>query len=139
MSMTGTPPQYLGAKLVRAYPMNQHQSLKERGFEPKEEDAEGYKVIYKGGYESWSPKAVFEEAYRPVIGLSFGLALEALRKGLKVTRTGWGNSGIWLELQVPDEHSKMTKPYIYMVKGDDKFPCDLSCESIMADDWRLVN
>ena len=23
----------------------------------------GYKVIYKDGYESWSPKEVFEEAY----------------------------------------------------------------------------
>lgn len=26
---------------------------------------DGYKVVYKDGYESWSPKEVFEEAYRP--------------------------------------------------------------------------
>lgn len=30
-------------------------------------EEEGYKVVYKDGYESWSPKAVFEEAYLPVI------------------------------------------------------------------------
>jgi hypothetical protein len=70
--------------------------------------------------------------------MDFGGALNALREGKKVTRTGWNNSSIWLELQIPDEHSKMTKPYIYMVKGDDKFPCDLSCESILGVDWVIV-
>lgn len=69
----------------------------------------------------------------------FGWALRKLKNGMKVTRSGWNNTSIWLELQVPDENSKMTKPYIYMVKGDDKFPCDLSCESIMATDWVVVN
>lgn len=48
---------YIGAKIILA--------------EPQERDgAAGYRVIYAnpGGtqYESWSPKAVFEEAYRPV-------------------------------------------------------------------------
>ena len=65
----------------------------------------------------------------------FGLALCKLKKGMKVTRTGWNNPDIWIELQVPDEHSKMTEPYLYMVKGDKKFPCDLSCESVLATDW----
>jgi hypothetical protein len=30
------------------------------------EPPEGYHVIYPDGYESWSPKAAFEEAYRLV-------------------------------------------------------------------------
>lgn len=29
------------------------------------DDAEGYRVRYKDGYESWSPRSVFDEAYRP--------------------------------------------------------------------------
>ena len=41
---------------------------------------EGYKVVYPDGYESWSPKKVFEEAYRPTNGLNFGLALEAAKR-----------------------------------------------------------
>jgi len=70
--------------------------------------------------------------------INFGIALSALKNGCKVTREGWNNKTIWLELQVPDAHSKMTLPYIYMVKGENKFPCDLSCESILAEDWRII-
>jgi len=70
--------------------------------------------------------------------LNFGEALEALKLGKKVTRKGWSNKDIHLELQVPDKNSKMTKPYIYMCKYKDKFPCDLSCESIMGEDWVII-
>lgn len=59
----------------------------------------------------------------------FGMALELLKAGHKVARKGWKQSnglcsdvcdcvsgkGIYLELQKPDEHSKMTLPYIYIV------------------------
>lgn len=68
----------------------------------------------------------------------FGMALEALKNGKKVTREGWNNPSIWLELQRPDINSKMTLPYIYMVKGENKFPCDLSCESVLAEDWKII-
>lgn len=35
--------------------------------EPAERDGKpGYKVVYPGGYESWSPKDVFEAAYFPI-------------------------------------------------------------------------
>ena len=36
----------------------------------------GYKVKYKDGYESWSPKEVFEEAYRELDCLDFINATE---------------------------------------------------------------
>lgn len=68
----------------------------------------------------------------------FGWALQRLREGAKVTRIGWKNPNIWIELQVPDDRSKMTKPYLFMVKYEDKFPTDLSCESILSDDWEEV-
>jgi hypothetical protein len=71
-------------------------------------------------------------------GLGFDFAITALKAGKRVTRKGWKNSTIWLEAQFPDENSKMTKPYIYMVKGEERFPCDLSCESIFATDWEVV-
>ncbi len=70
---------------------------------------------------------------------NFGRALKLLRNGDKVTRVGWNNKDIHLELQVPDENSKMTKPYIYMCKYEDKFPCYLSCESVMAEDWVRID
>ena len=46
--------------------------------------------------------------------MTFGEALEKLKKGEKVRRKGWNGKGLWLELQRPDEHSKMTLPYVYL-------------------------
>jgi len=44
---------YIGTKLIKAHPFDQ-------------EGKPGYKVFYPDGYESWSPKDVFENAYREV-------------------------------------------------------------------------
>jgi len=63
---------YLGAKIIKAEPMSRNEFGKERGGEiiDSGNDKPGYHVAYpdpKGGeYHSWSPKAVFEEAYRPL-------------------------------------------------------------------------
>lgn len=72
--------------------------------------------------------------------LTFGAALEACKDGAEVSRSAWGGSSapISMKAQFPDENSKMTKPYLYMIKGEDKFPLDLSCESIFASDWFVV-
>ena len=44
----------------------------------------------------------------------FGWALKKLGCGWPVRRRGWNGKGIFIKLQVPDEHSKMTSPYIYI-------------------------
>ena len=46
--------------------------------------------------------------------MDFGKAIEQLKKGNKVARTGWNGKGMWLKLQVPDAHSKMSLPYVYI-------------------------
>lgn len=58
----------------------------------------GYKVVYEDGYVSWSPKDVFEKAYRRINNLTFGLAIEALKQGKKVARSGWNGKGMFLFL-----------------------------------------
>lgn len=50
--------------------------------------------------------------------MNFGQALEALKAGKRVARRGWNGKGIYLEMQRPDAHSKMTLPYIYIVTND---------------------
>lgn len=50
----------------------------------------------------------------------FGQAITHLKAGKKVQRRGWNGKGMWLALQAPDEHSKMSLPYIYMKTVDDK-------------------
>jgi len=87
---------------------------------------------------------------------NFSDALELLKTGNIVSREAWNNPTIKVLLQKPDEHSKMTKPYLYMEKSSknpantggendnehapiiDRFPLDLSCESVLADDWFVV-
>jgi len=57
---------YIGVKEIDAKPMTRGDYNKYRGWTiPADENPgdEGYLVKYPDGYESWSPKEVFEEAY----------------------------------------------------------------------------
>ena len=77
---------YIGVKLIEAEPMNLGDYNKKRGWPiPDDENPlrEGYLVKYSDDYISWSPKEIFEEAYRTTDGMNFGLAIEAVKKGLK--------------------------------------------------------
>jgi hypothetical protein len=150
--------QYIGTKMVMAAPAlrmddgkgNVRVELLSNNPMPQPGDAldMGYKVVYPDGYESWSPQDVFEQAYRQTAGMSFGLAIEAAKKGKKIARAGWNGKGIYLELQVPDEHSKMTLPYIYIVTSGlitdnpdaPKGVCPwlASQTDMLADDWMIV-
>jgi hypothetical protein len=68
----------------------------------------------------------------------FGWALDELRFGEKVSRAGWNGKGMWLQLQVPDAHSKMTLPYIYMKTADNNLvPWLASQTDLLAEDWNL--
>lgn len=71
--------------------------------------------------------------------LSFSEALVFLKYGRKVARQGWNGKGMWLGLQTPDAHSKMTLPYIYMstVIGD-LVPWLASQTDILAEDWTTL-
>ncbi len=108
--------QYIGVKLINAKPMTRQAYNDFRGWTlPADEngDDEGFLVEYldggKGntdlyaGYVSWSPADVFERAYRVTSGMTFGLALEALKLGKKVARAGWNGKGMWLSLSGPLE------------------------------------
>ena len=71
--------------------------------------------------------------------VNFGEAIEALKRGSHVARNGWNGKGIWLELQEPDEHSKMTLPYIYMKTAcDNKVPWLARQTDILAEDWIIL-
>lgn len=79
--------QYIGTKIIRAVPEMHGESGRE-----------GYAVRYADGYESWSPKEAFEDAYRKCDAMNFGLAIEALKLGKRVARAGWNGKGMWLVL-----------------------------------------
>lgn len=58
---------FIGTKVIMAEPMTMKEAQKVLGREIKPATAEedGYLVEYKDGYKSWSPKSVFDEAYKP--------------------------------------------------------------------------
>lgn len=45
----------------------------------------------------------------------FGDAYKFLERGLRVTKKSWHKAGMFLTMQRPDEHSKMTQQYVYIV------------------------
>ena len=58
---------YIGTKVIMAEPMTMTEAQKVLGKElkPATVEEDGYLVEYNDGYKSWSPKSVFEEAYKP--------------------------------------------------------------------------
>ncbi len=158
---------YIGTKLIHALPMTRQAYNDYRGWElPANEDGadEGYLVEYVDGgrandsrhfgYISWSPKDVFERAYRPVENMSFGLAIEALKAGKKVARAGWNGKGMFLFL-VPGSTFKVNRPplmgiypegteinycpHIDMKTADGKVvPWLASQTDVLAEDWAVV-
>ena len=149
---------HIGTKIINARPMSRGEYNDYRGWKlPENEDSEdpGYLVEYldggqandarHDGYISWSPVDVFNRAYRPMAGLTFGYALEALKMGHKVSRAGWNGKGLWLQLHKPAPTSMMTLPFVYMCYPDDakttpgaRVPWLASQTDMLAEDWEIL-
>ena len=141
----------MGSKQINAKPMHRQEYNDFRGWVlPSDEDGtdEGYLVEYVdggkanteeySGYVSWSPKEVFERAYRPDGKLTFGDAIELLKSGNKVSRSGWNGKGMYLYL-VPDLLVGQYGAHIVMKTADDKLiPWLASQTDMLANDWGVV-
>jgi hypothetical protein len=68
-----------------------------------------------------------------------GWAVKQLWNGDRVRRSGWNAKG-WLELQKPDENSRMTQPYVFMFTAQrDLVPWVCSQADLLAIDWELAD
>ena len=68
--------------------------------------------------------------------MTFSEALRLIKNGDRVCRDGWNGKGMWLEIQRPDAHSKMNRPYIYVKDVDGELtPWVASQSDLLADDW----
>jgi hypothetical protein len=128
---------YIGTKEVTAWPQER-------------DGAPGYAVRYADGYTSWSPRAVFEEAYRATEGegqqLTFGDALHLMWQGARVARAGWNGKGMYLQLvrnysaaigAMPPDFRYL--PWIGMKTADNGFvPWLASQTDALARDWRVL-
>jgi hypothetical protein len=66
---------FIGVKMIKAMPMTGHTFADhhDRFVPDGEEDQPGYMVEYEDGYQSWSPKDVFEKAYLPMGQIPTGM------------------------------------------------------------------
>lgn len=116
---------------------------------------DGYKVVYPDGYVSWSPKEVFEEAYRETNGMPFGLAIEAAKKGKKIARSGWNGKGMYVFLADGVEFHTDADISEFEGSADGVYVADMlvlrtaqgnmqpgwlaSQADMLADDWYIVD
>ncbi len=160
---------HIGTKLVLAIAMNRLAYNSYQGWDlPDNEDGadEGYLIEYQNGgkpnhpdhenYISWSPKDVFENAYEdPRDRMSFSSALEFLKGGNKVARSGWNGKSMFIFL-VPGSQFKVNRApllgiypegtdinyhaHIDMKTADNMIvPWLASQTDMLADDWVLVD
>ena len=161
---------YIGTKIIEAEPANRYELhsgghlTKKCSEEWTKDEAEilkqpfdvkaGYAVRYADGYESWSPKDVFNEAYRPTDCMNFGLAIEAAKKGAKITRRGWNGKGMFLYYVPEGRYPARTDAAKSIAAEDGKVdygayiaiktaqgnvvPWLASQTDILADDWEVV-
>lgn len=144
--------QYVGTKIVEAEPKTRGECDKGPGVLTSDLAAEpGYRVRYADGYESWSPKAAFEEAYRLTSNMNFGLAIEAAKKGHKIARKGWNGKGQHVELascisyKGPDgvivnaDHDAIgNKAFAFCGTSGVQMGWLASQADMLADDWEVV-
>lgn len=139
---------YIGTKLIQGWPMDRAAYNAYRGWVlPENENGadEGYLVEYldggkpndarHAGYISWSPKEQFDAAYRQCDAMTFGLAIEALKRGERVARADWGN-GTWLQL-VAGEILRHLEAWTPETSG--RVPGYLASQTeMLAEDWQIV-
>jgi len=112
---------FIGTKIIIAEAMTRAAYNLFRGWTlPADENGadEGYLVEYqdggkpnvlgRAGYVSWSPKEQFDAAYRPCTAMTFGLALEALKRGARVARAGWNGKGMFAYLVPANSYPAQT-------------------------------
>lgn len=163
--------QFIGTKVLQAKPMTRAEYNTYRGWQlPANEDGadDGYLVEYAPdghpndarhlGYISWSPKAVFETAYRDTNNGTFGDALVLLEMGHRVARAGWNGKGLWLSMTpgrlvaanefwsasnsqfaVQNGGKVWVRPYITIKDADNCIvPWHPSQTDVLATDWSIV-
>ena len=147
--------QYIGTKIIKACPMTRGAYNEYRGWTiPSNEnpDDEGYLVLYPDGYESWSPAAVFADAYRETTGMPFGLAIEAAKKGKQIARAGWNGKNQYVELATRIDYCNIagdrvnvnheaigSRAFAFVGTSGVQLGWLASQADMLADDWYIVD
>ena len=132
---------FIGVKIIGAEPMTAGEAKKvlgdARGVAVRPDSDDGYLVQYNDEYKSWSPKDVFDEAYRRIDNMTFGLAIEAMKKGFWVKLPKWAKD-VFIRIQKPDRDSKMTAPYFYVTSRFGLVPWIPTMIEMLSEEWVII-
>ena len=152
---------YIGTKIIDAEPMCRGDYNNYRCWStPENENPDdfGYFIRYPDGYESWSPKKQFEDAYTPMHSMTFGHAIVMAKAGKKIARKGWNGKNMFVVYQkgYPEGIScnRQTAEAWGLNEGD-LFKCEPylqikmvngshamwvpSINDVLSEDWEIVN
>lgn len=158
---------HIGVKLVLATAMTRGDYNEYRDWDLPEDEKHlanepGYLVEYvdtedqnhpnHGGYISWSPATVFNDAYKSSGEMSFGMAIAAARAGFKISRSGWNGAGMFAYIVPANSYPAQTatiassfaddmvpyKEYWALYTGDKEVATWApSGSDSLANDWRI--
>ena len=148
---------YIGTKILNAKPMTRGDYNTVRGWTlPDNENGadEGYLTDNGAGHVQWQPKDVFEDAFAPFEALDFGMAIAALKLGMKVARAGWNGGGQFVYLVPANSYPAQTgiakayfgadamvpyRAYLALKTAQgDVATWAPSCSDALAEDWQIV-
>lgn len=85
---------------------------------------------------------IADEENTPILGgkalMSFGDALKLVKRGLGMRLTEWPND-IVVRAQYPDEHSKMSAPYLYVESHRGCVPWKETMIELFEENWEVVD
>lgn len=134
---------YLSTRRVTAWPT------------PGKDGRPGYGVDMWDGNQIWVPADIFEKEYHPVgAGMSFSLALAAVRAGKRVAREGWNGKGMFIFLVNGSRFTVNREPLLSILGEGTQVdyhghidmktaqgyivPWLASQADMLADDWMIV-
>ncbi|WOA57305.1 Thoeris anti-defense Tad2 family protein [Bacillus mycoides] len=69
--------------------------------------------------------------------MNFGQAFEEVKKGKGMRLSQWSKD-VLIRAQFPDEHSKMTAPYLYVESRFGRVPWKETNIELFAENWEVV-
>lgn len=90
----------------RGWDMPANEDPAKAGFLVEYTDGEGGNHANHTGYISWTPEGPFNAAYRADGELTFGHAVDQLKKGATIARKGWNGKGMFLFLNTGSHDAK---------------------------------
>ena len=144
----------LAYNLYRNWELPANENGSDKGYLVEYSDGDVANHPSHKGYISWSPEDVADNAYKASGKMTFGMAIEAMKRGYKVARTGWNGLNMFAYLVQGSEFKVNREPLlsIYPEGTDIKYRPHIDLKTAdgsiatwspsgsdaLAEDWEII-